>query len=312
MGHSFAGSRITLDEWFYSFWLRRYKERTLDVTYVTLKMLQMLSPNNVDNSLEQLTLVSNGLYDAVQKDIDSQTLDAYHNVVYGLPSKAGEDIRIPVDKNIKTNIVTKLYSLLENKDGLAYSYTGINQSYLKDQLSPTFWVQYHRSPNGGTNSPLVSVTPINTANVSYIKADMDEPSQSQVLAAVKLRYGKFWAGNATTQGIKYCNNRPSTFIQKLVNGSDTVHIVNARCSYWSGEGTVGPFFNVILKQKSGGNIDFVWANRGLEGAITISDRYVADLDHDGNIEAIVRISAGVSSADQLVEISRGGDRKSVV
>lgn len=306
LGHTWAGSRITLDEWFYSFWLRRYKEKTHDVTYVALKMLQMLTTNDANNQLEHLALVSNGVYDMARKNIDPQTLDAYQNVIYGLLSKESKTITIPVDKKIETDLVTKLYPLLENEGGVTYSYTGIDQSYLKDELSPTFWLQYRRSVDGKTGSSFVSVKPPNGVNMFYKKTDMDASNRLQVLSVVENRYGRLWAGNATAQSAKYCNNRPSTSIQKRVNGSDSVYIVNAACSYWGGDGTVGFYFSALLKQKSGGGIEIVWANRGMDGVMTVSGSYVADLDRDGDLEVIANIAAGLSSSDQLVEISKDG------
>jgi len=78
-----------------------------------------------------------------------------------------------------------------------------------------------------------------------------------------------------------------------------------RCSNWGGESLDGYYYNAVLKSNNEG-IKITWDSRGIGNITVLSDRYVADLDNDGNIELIMNSSYGIGSVDQLVELSQKG------
>ncbi|VAW61854.1 hypothetical protein MNBD_GAMMA11-3158 [hydrothermal vent metagenome] len=297
------GDKVTLDEWFYSFWLRRYNEKNFDVTYVALKMMQMLATNDQDNKLEDLMFLSSDSDKAAEYKADFQTRNTYEEVVYGILSEQGRKITIPLDKEIKTRFIKKLYPLHKNSKDRVYYYDEQRQSVHGN--TSTYQLIYSRDTAFNDAAQFVSLKPPGSTSSFYSKLPVDEPEKSDVLAIIKDKYGELWDGSTTAQNEKYCNNKPSTSVKKVTNGSVNVYIVNTSCSNWGGESLDGYYYNAVLKSNNEG-IKITWDSRGIGNITVLSDRYVADLDNDGNIELIMNSSYGIGSVDQLVELSQKG------
>jgi hypothetical protein len=268
----YGGSKVSIEEWLYTFWVRRHNEGTFESAFLVLKLVELILDNKDVGAINTYVFERRKIDRSGDIENNAQILDIYNNLF--VSRIVNEEVVIFVNDIEKKPDVSVIYPFKNGNKFNSLQYLNTKSIMVGDESSPSFAHIYGSNDSSvkekrrGRFSFYSKELVVNSTSV-YAEVKASDYEIKEVEKLIESDFGSPWAIDNTASGIKYCSKQ-SGMIKRFISTTNEIYIARKSCTRWSGDGTVGPYVLII-------------ATRNDHGALFIKHQFIGDAGRVGSL-----------------------------